>query len=81
MLQIQDLALYHHGNPNTPDYQQYSCVETTFDLSVCDRLFSVLGPAPLSLPHAMPPSPMLSLAMESCLDEQNSTKVCPGVTY
>lgn len=52
-------------------------MDATFDLSVCDDLFPVIGPAtfcPLG-PGVAPNQPMLSLAMEVNLDSEHSTKV------
>ena len=78
-IQVQSVALYHHGNLDTADYEKYCSVSKTFDLSVCEQLVAVFGPCPVSPPS--PPPPILSLAMEVQLDQAHSTKVTQYSVY
>jgi hypothetical protein len=73
-MQVQDLALYHHGNPGC-DAAECCSVDESFDISVCSQLLPVFGPTPILSPQSGMEQPILSIAVEGKEDRVLSTKV------
>ena len=74
--QVEAAALYHHGNPQSgTGYSIYSCLDQTFDLSICNQLHPVFGPNANLSQQDLERQPMFAVAMEENLDKEHSTKV------